>query len=295
MEAYEKFTHAGLEVELFYEEDGEFADPRDSDNIGTMFCWHPNYTLGDEQFPSDALPEFESMEAVESYLIEDRGAVAVLPLYLLDHSGISMSAGAPSPFDNPRVSSDHHGNALGWDTSHVDYIYTTRERIEELCGPPRDGDEFYCPADWTGTPREWIEHGLDVEIRYYSAWLEGSVLGYVVRDHEDNVLESCGGYVCIGETDIEHLRSEAKTAAECERDTGPCIERKFHGGTERVTFETFAKLVIQDSDMAEHVARVMLNGEDPYQWNEDEAEFYETFTVMAPEVLRGQIERAGVV
>ena len=37
---------------------------------------------------------FESLEQVERYLRLALGAVCVVPLYLFDHSGISMSAGS---------------------------------------------------------------------------------------------------------------------------------------------------------------------------------------------------------
>lgn len=72
----------------------------------------------------------------------------------------------------------------------------------------------------------------------------------------------------------------------------PCIERKFFGGSERVTFDEFARFVIQDEDEAMVIAARMLSGQDPYPWNEGvEPEFYEEFSVIDAEALRGEVGR----
>ncbi len=224
----ETFEHADLTVRIVAEEDGSPFDPRDWDNLGTMVCWHPDYVLGDFQLSNTegrgavssvfetehGRTDFRDMAVLERYLRVAHKAVAILPLYLFDHSGISMSAGRPCPFDNPVVRRDHHGAGLGWDSSMVGYVFTTAERIAELCnGPVRDGDPFYCPRDWEGSARAWVESQLAAEVKTYSAWLEGDVTCYVIEDEDGEVLEACGGYV--GEVDF--CRSEARIAAEGER------------------------------------------------------------------------------
>ena len=225
MEAFERFEHAGFTCELHYDEDGGHADPRDADNLGTMVCWHPEYALGDEQFTSPGgrgyvVTPFDtecgrypsSMQALERYLRLMRGALVVLPLFLLDNSGLSLRAGSPSACDPG-----------GWDTTMVGFIYTTAGRIAELCGAPvRDGDPFYCPRDWEGTAEAWIAEQLDVEVRLYSAFLSGQVYGWVVRDARGEVVESCWGYLPgvdheRGQDGLEYLRQEAREAAESEQ------------------------------------------------------------------------------
>jgi len=234
----ETFEHAGLTVKIGWEEDGQFADPRDCDNLGTMVCWHPSYILGDEQVSESrgavhrdrngsastmfqtetGRTDFRSMETIERYLRLARKAVVVMPLYLLDHSGISMSVGSNTVGRGdtaiPGGGRDSWGNTRGWDTTMCGFIYTTAERIEELCGGPRGDDEFYCPAEWAGTAREWIAEQLREEIRYYDAWLQGSVFWYAVENADGDVLESCGGFLIAGADDEKHLRMEARAAAE---------------------------------------------------------------------------------
>lgn len=232
----ERYAHEGCTIVLGMEEDGEFADPRDQDNLGTMVCWHPDYVLGDEQMTNaegrgaihrdrrgsastlfqteSGRTDFRDMRVVERYLRLARGAVVTMPLYLLDHSGISMSVGAPSPFDNPTVRHDHHGAGLGWDTSMIGYIYTTRERIAELCGEPREKEHaFYCPADWKGTPAEWIAEQLRNEVTYYDAWLRGSVYYWAVKDARGATLDCVGGYLIASDEDEKEMRAEAEATA----------------------------------------------------------------------------------
>lgn len=71
--------------------DNEGCDPREWDNLGVMYCQHSRYTLGDKDA---ADPRGDDGK------LRDDIAVA-LPLYLYDHSGITMSTGRAYPFDCP--------------------------------------------------------------------------------------------------------------------------------------------------------------------------------------------------
>lgn len=68
-----------------------------------------------------------------------------------------------------------------------------------------------------------------------------------------------------------------------------CIKRSFLGGCERVSFAEFALRVIQDDQAAQKIARRMLEGHDPYEYNLEEPEFYERFGICDREALRVQI------
>lgn len=202
----ERFEVDGLKVKICWEEDARFADPRDCDNLGTMVCWHPDYILGDAQLggsggavdnlftTENGRSDFSGMEAVERYL-SFTGALCIMPLYLLDHSGLSIRAGSPSPFDSPKVRADHRGAAMGFDTTMVGFIYTTRERIAELCGD--------AELD--------IQEALNAEVKEYNSWLSGEVYYYVVEDEDGEILDSCGGFI-----GSDHVMSEARAAAEWE-------------------------------------------------------------------------------
>lgn len=187
---HETFEHAGRKIRVGYEEDAEHANPRECDNVTLFYCWHPSYVLGDEQFGRG---DHDSMEEVERYLREERGAVGpILPLYLLDHSGLSLSVGRPSAFDPG-----------GWDTTMVGFACCTEEGIAKCCG---DGAEYR--AD------EWVEKAIRDDVRAYDAYLRGSVYWYLVENADGEVVGSCGGFLVVDEADMEHLRGQAREDAE---------------------------------------------------------------------------------
>ena len=194
----EEFEHAGMTCEIHWEEDNSFCDPREWENLGTMVCWHPDYYLGDYQFTNPDgrgavkdrfhRDDFDSMDVLARYLTMFEGAVGLLPLSLYEHSGITMFVGHRYPFDSQ-----------GWDTTTVGFIYTTADRILEMCG------EDFIYSDPT-----WIEKQLRAEVEVYDSWLRGEVYWWCVKDPEGEFMDSCGGYV----GDIDYVKKEAMESAE---------------------------------------------------------------------------------
>jgi hypothetical protein len=110
-----------------------------------------------------------------------RGATVVLPLGLLDHSGITMWIGGGS----------HWSDSAGWDSGTVGFIYDTPEGREEC-----------------GTPLDRIEEVLKSEVEVYDMELTGQVYGYVVAPDDDDE-DSCWGFY-----GMEDVTEEAKSSAE---------------------------------------------------------------------------------
>jgi hypothetical protein len=238
-------------AEVVYEQfDSSHANPREGDQLGTMVCWHPDYILGDEQIRNmdgrgavetahEHSGRFRSIGMLARYCRIALNAPVVIPLYLYDHSGISMSAGPGLVLgETPKGGYDEFGSPRGWDTTLVGVIYTTPERIRELCGEPReDGQTFYCPSDWNGTPEAWIEQQLKIEVELYDRYLRGEVYGYRVMafetpeaaeegdtDEAEDV-DSCWGYLpevevsdavglrMRGKDELHYVKFEAVDAA----------------------------------------------------------------------------------
>jgi hypothetical protein len=167
----ETIKHGNLTIKIRQD---DFAEsPREWCNVGTMVCWHPRYTLGDEQpdhSPEDYLlrlmqnrefhqkrkcvPDDIDLSHVAKYVDKH---FLVLPLYLYDHSGISMSA---SMF------------GCQWDSGKVGFIYAER----------RQTDSF-----------DLLTALLD-EVKVYNQYLTGEVYEYAIKDEEDNLLDSCCGF-----------------------------------------------------------------------------------------------------
>jgi hypothetical protein len=195
-------------VRLRIEYDPQPSNPRDCDNLGRMVCFHPRYNLGDEvhydlpkgvryHFDADNEPvedevdygwgvsgkgTFKEPAQVIAFLkvIEAEGG-AVLPLYLYEHSGITIRTG---PFDCP------------WDSGQVGFIYMTAQTIEET---------------WA---LEKAKAALKAEVEEYDLLLTGQVYGYVIEELEGDLENDVWEHVdsCWGFFGLEYAKEEGESA-----------------------------------------------------------------------------------
>jgi len=169
--------------------DDAVESPREWDNLGVMACWHRRYRLGDEQ------PKCPPQDWFDENVTE--GSV-VLPLWLLDHSGITMSTGS--------FASD----PAGWDSGQVGWIVATPEKIRE---------NFVLKPDEeiTATHREQVQKILESEVKLYASYLEGDCWLFVIEegttcDHGDvhwETRDSCGGFIGDDLDDMKEYVPEA--------------------------------------------------------------------------------------
>jgi hypothetical protein len=184
MNEIETVEYKGYQIKICQDEDPE--NPRDWENLGTMLCKHRRYDLGDKK-------ESEEMSSEEIKEYVKRDDVIAIPLYLLDHSGLWMRTG--------RFACD----AQGWDTSHVGYITVTREKALKE----------YSKKKMTRKFRAKIEGYLENEVKTYSDYLEGNVVGYVIeKDGEE--FDSCWGFypdkpAFQGGHQFEYMLSECRS------------------------------------------------------------------------------------
>lgn len=167
MEAIETKKVRGYTIEIHYDTDAE--SPREWSTFGTMFCTHRRYDLGDKQIGSMAKGEFDK-------LIQ-RKDVKYLPLYLYDHSGITMST---SPFSCP------------WDSGQVGIILATHEDIRKEFGPK--GRELQHISKRAVLSAFKL---MRQEVETYDAFLRGNTYGYVILDKKGETVDSCWGFLCI--------------------------------------------------------------------------------------------------
>ena len=184
MEPIEQIEHHGLTIKVYPDE--EPLSPREDDNLGVMVFWHRHYNLGDRQVKPG---EYPSVSAIEESLAAE-GAAVVLPLYLFDHSGISIATDS-GPF--------HMADSAGWDWGQVGYIYTTAEALRKE----------YGVAEVTEEVKQRARAVLEGEVKVYDQYLRGEVYGWEVLDPQGEVLDSCWGYF-----GLDDCLEEAKAAAE---------------------------------------------------------------------------------
>lgn len=166
----------------------DYFDPRKEfdGSTGIMAAFHKRYNLGDKT--DIDFNWFSNWNEMEAYILAREKAVVILPLYLLDHSGITMNT---TGFHN------------GWDSGQVGFIYTTREKIKENFG-------------WIKlTPNRIakIKEHLKGEVEAYDDYLTGNVFDYEIKDPAGEVVGSCSMY--FGDVDKSGILVDA--TYECNR------------------------------------------------------------------------------
>jgi len=140
--------------EIRIEQDPSPEDPRAWGGHCTMVCDHNRYLLGDQNLSSDDVKEL--ME--ESYW---------LPLYLYDHSGITMRT---SRF------------ACQWDSGRVGTIFIEKKKALEEAPEGED-------------PKAWAIKVMKGDVEVYDQYLRGNVFGYTICDGRGrDTGESCWGF-----------------------------------------------------------------------------------------------------
>lgn len=185
-QAVETVVRGNFKLELHYDSDP--SNPREDDNVAVLWCWHGRYNLGDhkdEDRPKD--PILTEKELWHHLMNSGVCPLAIKPLYLFDHSGLTMRT---TPF------------SCRWDSGQVGWAFVTTKKCAEE-GIKRG-------------KKAWAERMIDAEVKTYSQLLEGDVFGYTItkietdedgEEVEVDDLDSCWGF--FGR---EYALEEAKSA-----------------------------------------------------------------------------------
>jgi hypothetical protein len=147
-------------------------NPREWDNLSTMICFHRRYTLGDKHTYNHN--DYNGWDEMEKDIIRKENVGVILPLYLYDHSGITIST---KPF---------HCN---FDSGQIGFIYVSRKTIFE---------NIRGYKTLTKKVKEIITERLLNELKCYDQYLQNEVYSFeIVKD--DERVEYCGGYYDLDE------------------------------------------------------------------------------------------------
>ena len=174
MEVFMIIENEKYRLEIF--EDLNPTDPREFDNLGTMVCFHNRYNLGDTTVFESS--DFSSWEELESYLYKREKALVLIPVFMYDHSGLSVNT---------------TGFSCPWDSGQIGYIYTSKERIR---------NEYSCKRI-SKKLKEQVKEMLVSEVDSYNQYLSGDVYRFNVTHKEtQEELDSCCGF--LGTNHIEN-------------------------------------------------------------------------------------------
>jgi len=164
-------------------QDSDPESPRDWDNLGTMTCWHRRRSLGDTHGLSELVEAIqEAPQWCESWYYEynmadprellelaEKCQFIVLPLYLYDHSGITMNT---------------HGFGCRFDSGQVGFIWVTRKDVRKEYGVKRISKALL----------ERVYQSLNGEVETYDQYLRNDIYGFEAIDENDEVIHSCWGF-----------------------------------------------------------------------------------------------------
>lgn len=152
-------TKNGLTLKLIQDESPQ--NPRtEFENLGTMACFHRRYDLGDTKHGL-SIPEVKDISKSTKYFS--------LPLYLYDHSGLTIST---SPFSCP------------WDSGQIGVIFVSKAKVRKEWSIKHISEKL----------RVKVMECLRAEVETYDQYLTGDTWGYVIEDKNGNHIESCFGF-----------------------------------------------------------------------------------------------------
>ena len=173
-------------VEIHYDE-GANSPRVEWDNDDKFCCFHRRYTLPNDTNYKQG--DFNSWEEMEEQIKKDYDVLEILPIYMYDHSGITISTSHEYPFNDR------------WDSGKIGFIFITKE----------DARKSHMVKRISKKVKEQVHKNLLANVAVYGEYLSGQVYGYIIKNKEtDEELESCWGF--YGMEDVE---KEAESVAKC--------------------------------------------------------------------------------
>jgi len=108
----------------------------------------------------------EAMSFEDKWKLLERNGIAYLPLYIYEHSGITISTG---------------GFSCPWDSGQAGWIYTTKEEIMKCGGSIRNEKGNYIKVtekNWRKAAQVWMEG----EVKLYDQYIQGDCYGYIIDE-----------------------------------------------------------------------------------------------------------------
>ena len=172
MIAIEKIQYNGHEILIFQDE--FIYSPRYNDNICVFHIAYRRYPFGDKNYN-----DFESIHAAEKEA-KQKGSI-VLPLYMYDHSGQSISLnGNVYPYNDR------------WDAGKVGFVEVPKKAMIENFGK----------KIFTQSLKQKAIEVAESEVKEMDSFMRGEVYGYSI----DEVKTECWGFI----GDIEYCIEDAK-------------------------------------------------------------------------------------
>jgi hypothetical protein len=180
----ETYKHRGYTIRI--EIDPDPQNPRtEGDNLAVMACFHKRYSLGDKEH-GFRFEDYHGWDEMKAAIIAEVNPAVIKPLYLMDHSGLSIST---SDFNDR------------WDSGMIGFVWITKQAAKDAYGWKR----------LTQSRLNRVRKILDAEVSEYNKYLTGEVYGYVIEDPDGNEVD---GGACWGIIGYDSVKNEEGCAIE---------------------------------------------------------------------------------
>jgi len=173
------------------------SDPfNDWDKFSHLVAWHSRYEFGNKT----DIEQWKHQEDFEQWVKEQHGKILIMPLYLYNHSGISLSVEYTYPYNDR------------WGAGQIGYAYATYQEIRE---------NYLIKRITKKTIKKAIEL-IKAEIEAYNQYLSGNVYqaeiytvekcdkGHTHIDIEDSISSIYGDLEDIKKTLPDYFGNEVK-------------------------------------------------------------------------------------
>jgi hypothetical protein len=166
----ESYERGGYTITISY--DPGVPDPRgDFAGCGLVLS-HRRYS-----WPNDAeisFGIFDGWEDVAAELRMHHGALVIMPVWMIDHSGTTMRAADENPFRDP------------WDSGQLGFAYITAETWAMTQG-----------AAWEGTDEQVAQARklIEDEVETFGEWCAGETYQYEITSPDGDQAGACSGYI----------------------------------------------------------------------------------------------------
>jgi hypothetical protein len=178
-DAIESYELNGYTVEIHPEECASDWSPREGDNFTELILFGKARGLGDRHDYREQ--DHENWEQMEAAIMRDRPGGIIEPIYLMDHSGISISTS-----DGMFRACD----SQGWDWGQVGFVTVSGEAIRQNFGVQRISKQR----------RQRAVEVLESEVETYNSYLMGDVYCYTVKNGAGEVVDCQGCIIGLEET-----------------------------------------------------------------------------------------------
>lgn len=145
-------------LNIYY--DTECTNPRENDNLTTIVCVPNKMNLGDNH--DYIIQNTSSFKELQKLIEDTEKPLVIVPLYVYDHSGISISI-----------------NSLClWDSCKVGFVYITPKAIDEI-GIVKEKDE--SEKDYIERLTLYLTH----EVNEYAHYVSGNMYRYQVDELQE--------------------------------------------------------------------------------------------------------------